>query len=99
LPNTVLPTSSSDDKLAKVRSIGASETINYNTHPRWDDEVRRLTQRRGVDHVIEIGGAGTLPRSIASARPGGVINLIGMLAGGTQIDPMAVLGSGCTSGG
>jgi NADPH:quinone reductase-like Zn-dependent oxidoreductase len=91
----VLTTSSSDDKLAKVRAIGASETINYNTYPEWDGEVRRLTHGRGVDHVIEIGGAGTLPRSIASARPGSVINLIGMLAGGTQIDPKTILASSC----
>jgi NADPH:quinone reductase-like Zn-dependent oxidoreductase len=91
----VLATSSSDNKLAKVRSLGASETINYNTNPQWDNEVRRLTQGRGVDHVIDIGGAGTLPRSIASARAGSVISLIGMLAGGTQIDPLAILGSSC----
>lgn len=90
----VIATSSSDAKLDRARSLGARDTINYRTTPEWQAEVRRLTDGRGVDHVIEIGGPGTLPRSIASVLPGGVVSLIGMLAGGEPIDPMPILGAG-----
>ena len=60
----VIATSSSDDKLARVASSGASDGINYKTTPDWDRRVRELTGGRGVDHVVEVGGAGTLPRSL-----------------------------------
>lgn len=92
----VIATSSSDDKLAKARSLGAHETINYRAHPDWEQEVRRLTGGSGVDHVVEIGGTGTLQRSIASTRAGGHIGLIGLLAQGSAIDPLAILGGSCT---
>ncbi len=91
----VIVISSNDAKLDKARSIGATDLVNYTTHPDWDAEVRGLTGGRGVDQVIEIGGTGTLPRSIKSVAPGGVISLIGMLSGGSTIDPMAILGAGC----
>lgn len=90
----VIVTSSSDAKLEKATALGAHATINYRTNPEWQAEVRRLTYGRGVDHVIEVGGAGTLPRSIASTRPGGVVNLIGVLASGEPMDPLAILGAG-----
>jgi NADPH:quinone reductase-like Zn-dependent oxidoreductase len=90
----VIATSSSDDKLKRARSLGANETINYRSTPEWQDEVRLLTNGRGVDHVIEIGGVGTLARSIASIRAGGVVSLIGMLAAGQPIDPLSILGTG-----
>ncbi|CAO4176792.1 Alcohol dehydrogenase [Methylorubrum aminovorans] len=89
----VIATSSSDAKLEKARALGANETINYRTHPDWEQEVRRLTD--GVDHVVEVGGTGTLPRSIASTRPGGHVGLIGLLAQGEAIDPLAILGASC----
>jgi NADPH:quinone reductase-like Zn-dependent oxidoreductase len=73
--------SSSDEKLARARALGAEAGINYRTTPDWDGEVLRLTQGRGVDHVIEVGGAGTLGRSIASLATGGRIQLIGVLTG------------------
>ena len=57
--------------------------------------MRRLTGGAGVDHVVEVGGTGTLPRSIASTRPGGHIGLIGLLAQGEAIDPLAILGASC----
>lgn len=79
-------TSSSDEKLARARELGASETINYRSHPDWEREVLRLTEGRGVDVTVEVGGAGTLPRSIAATRIAGTIALIGVLTGG-QIDP------------
>ena len=75
-------TSSSDDKLEKAKQLGADETVNYRTHPEWQDEVRRLTSGIGVDHVIEVGGTGTLGRSMKSTRVGGTISLIGVLGQG-----------------
>lgn len=86
----VIQTSSSDDKLERARALGAADTINYRQHPEWQDEVQRLTDGRGVDHVVEVGGAGTLPRSLASARMGGAVNLIGVLTGG-EIDPSLIM--------
>jgi NADPH:quinone reductase-like Zn-dependent oxidoreductase len=77
----VLVISSSDDKLARARALGAEGGINYRTTPDWDVEVLRLTHGRGVDHVIEVAGAGTLGRSIAAAAVGGRIQLIGVLTG------------------
>jgi NADPH:quinone reductase-like Zn-dependent oxidoreductase len=78
----VIITSSSDQKLARARELGASESVNYKTTPDWDKEVRRLTGGRGVDHVVEVGGAGTLNRSLACVRTGGTISMIGVLTGG-----------------
>jgi NADPH:quinone reductase-like Zn-dependent oxidoreductase len=77
----VIATSSSDEKLEKVRQLGAVETINYRTMPDWDQEVGRLTDKRGVDHVVEVGGPGTLDTSLASVAAGGHIALIGVLTG------------------
>lgn len=88
---TVIVTSSSDDKLARARSLGADHTINYRTHTEWSDEVRRITGGRGVDHVIEVGGPGTLPQSIASVCIGGRIYLIGVLTGRSGTVPTAAL--------
>jgi NADPH:quinone reductase-like Zn-dependent oxidoreductase len=88
----VIITSSSDEKLARARTLGADETINYRTTPDWDREVFRLTQNRGVDHIVEVGGAGTLPLSFKAVTPGGHIYVIGVLAGkGQQIDPTPIL--------
>ncbi len=86
----VIVTSSSDEKLERVRAMGASDCINYRDTPDWTKAVMRLTDGRGVDHVVEVGGAGTLPNSIAAARSGGCVHLIGVLTGG-QIDPMPLL--------
>lgn len=76
-----LITSSSDDKLQRARAMGASETINYKTTPDWDKEVWRLTDKRGVDHILEVGGPGTLGRSLASLAEGGHVAQIGVLTG------------------
>ena len=70
----VIVTSSSDEKLARARALGADETINYQTTPDWEKEVLRLTNRVGVDHVVELGGAGTVAKSVNSVRVGGCIN-------------------------
>ncbi len=77
----VIITSSSDDKLARARELGADETINYKTTPEWERRVFELTGKAGADHVIELGGAGTLQKSLESARYGGRISLIGVLTG------------------
>ncbi len=87
----VISTSSSDEKLERARSLGADEIINYKTTPDWEKEVLRLTNRSGVDHVVEVGGAGTLPRSIKATRGGGLISVIGVLAQGDGVDPMSIL--------
>jgi NADPH:quinone reductase-like Zn-dependent oxidoreductase len=86
----VIATSSSDAKLETLKSMGADAVINYKTTPDWDKPVRELTGGAGVDHVIEVGGAGTLPLSIKSVRRGGHVALIGVLTGG-EMDPRPVL--------
>jgi NADPH:quinone reductase-like Zn-dependent oxidoreductase len=88
----VIATSSSDAKLARARELGASDGINYKDNPDWEDRVRDLTGGVGVDHVVEVGGAGTLPRSMKAVRLGGRISLIGVLSGGTgQVNPLPLL--------
>jgi NADPH:quinone reductase-like Zn-dependent oxidoreductase len=86
----VIATSSSDEKLARVRELGASDVINYKETPEWGRKVRELTGRRGVDHVVEVGGAGTLGQSLEAVRIGGRIGLIGVLTGGT-VNPISIL--------
>jgi NADPH:quinone reductase-like Zn-dependent oxidoreductase len=87
----VISTSSQDAKLARLKELGATELINYKTTPDWDRPVRALTGGVGVDHVVEVGGAGTLPRSIKSVKRGGHIALIGVLSGLGEINPMPIL--------
>ncbi len=88
----VILTSSSDDKLARGRELGADETINYKTTPDWDAEVLKLTGKRGVDHVVEVGGSGTMERSLNAVRVGGHVHLIGVLSEpGKAVDALAVL--------
>ena len=77
----VILTSSSDDKLARAAALGADHMINYRTEPDWHERARAITGGRGVDHVVDIGGAATLERSIAALRPSGTISLIGVLGG------------------
>ena len=78
---TVIATSSSDDKLQRARSLGADHTINYRHHPDWGTRARQWTGGAGVDHVIEVGGPGTLAQSMAAMAIGGHIALIGVLTG------------------
>jgi NADPH:quinone reductase-like Zn-dependent oxidoreductase len=73
-------TSSSNEKLEKVESLGVDDTINYRDTPDWDREVRRMTGA-GVDHIVEVGGAGTLPKSLNSVKLGGSVYVIGVLSG------------------
>jgi NADPH:quinone reductase-like Zn-dependent oxidoreductase len=75
-------TSSSDAKLERAKALGADHGINYKTTPEWDKAARALTGGRGVDHVLEVGGAATLVRSFGAIRVGGKISIIGGLSGG-----------------
>lgn len=77
----VIATSSSDEKLEKLKQLGADAVINYKAVPDWGQKAKELTGGRGVDHVIEVGGPGTLPQSIKACRTGGHIALIGVLTG------------------
>jgi NADPH:quinone reductase-like Zn-dependent oxidoreductase len=87
----VLITSSSDQKLERALKLGAADGINYKTVPDWDKKARELTGT-GFDHVVEVGGAGTLPRSLRAARLGGRISLIGVLTGGAgEVNPLPTL--------
>ncbi len=74
--------SSSNDKLEKVRAMGADETINYVETPDWARASRPVTaDRGGFDNIIELGGAKTLPLSLRAVRPGGTLSMIGVLSG------------------
>jgi NADPH:quinone reductase-like Zn-dependent oxidoreductase len=83
---TVLSTSSSDKKLAMAKKLGADHLINYKTTPDWDVEVLRSTGGLGVDHVIEVGGGGTINKVVASVTVGGQIHMIGALSDG-ELNP------------
>lgn len=83
-------TSSSDAKLERARELGADATINYRTDPEWQQEVLRLTDGRGVDLVVEVGGQGTLPRSLAAVKHGGTIAVIGGVSGFGASDVAAI---------
>jgi NADPH:quinone reductase-like Zn-dependent oxidoreductase len=77
----VIITSSSDDKLARAKKLGADEGINYKEIPEWEKKVAEITNKRGVDHIIEVGGPGTLAKSYKAVAPEGQIALIGVVAG------------------
>jgi len=87
----VIVISSSDAKLQRAMRLGASDGINYQATPEWDKEIAKLTGGRGVDAVIEIGGAGTLARSFQSIAFGGKVCLIGFLAGPGDTSPQALM--------
>src|SRR5208282_6445073 len=85
---TAIITSSSDDKLDRAKALGAACGINYKTTPEWDKAAREFTGGRGVDQVLEVGGAATLTRSFGAIRTGGKITIIGGLSGGaTELNP------------
>jgi NADPH:quinone reductase-like Zn-dependent oxidoreductase len=83
--------SSSDEKLQRAKKLGADELINYKEVFDWDQTVLRLTEKRGVDHVIELGGAGTLQRSLKAVKMGGHVAVIGVLAGNGEFDPLLII--------
>lgn len=84
-------TSSSDEKLAKAAAMGADLTINYCQDGQWGKTVLDWTGGKGVDHVVEVGGPGTLAQSIKACRVGGSIVLIGVLTGVSGEIPTAIM--------
>lgn len=90
----VIVTSSSDAKLEKAKALGADHGINYRDNPEWGRAARAISGGGGLDHVVELGGAGTLMQSIRAIRPGGIISMIGVLAGSSGGDlhlPLVVM--------
>lgn len=91
----VIATSGSDAKGTRLKEMGASDVINYRIEPAWEKRVLELTGGRGVDIVVEVGGAGTLAQSIKATRMGGHISLIGVLAGQRgEVNPLPAVMKG-----
>jgi NADPH:quinone reductase-like Zn-dependent oxidoreductase len=86
----VIATTSSDSKAERLTGLGADDVINYQSREDWDAAVLELTGKRGVDHVIEVGGSGTLNRSLNAVRHGGHVAMIGALTGPAEFNPVAV---------
>ena len=80
----VIATSSSEEKLARLRTLGADHVVNYRDDPEWGKSARKLSNGRGVDLVVEVGGAGTIKQSIRASRLGGTIAMIGVVSGAAQ---------------
>jgi NADPH:quinone reductase-like Zn-dependent oxidoreductase len=83
---TVILTSSSDEKINRAQRLGASHTINYKSTPDWDKAAQELaskalTSNTGIDHVVEVGGQGTIAKSLSAVRPSGHVHVIGVLSG------------------
>lgn len=88
----VIITSSSDEKLKRAREFGADETINYKTYPNWSEKVREITNGRGVDHAVEVGGPGTLNQTLKAVRYAGSVSLMGVLTGfSDKVDTATIL--------
>lgn len=85
-------TSSSDEKLARAKALGADHTINYRTTPEWDKAALDITGGYGVDQVVEVGGSRTLEQSLRAVRIGGRVSVIGVLTGAGEINPTLILG-------
>jgi NADPH:quinone reductase-like Zn-dependent oxidoreductase len=83
-------TSSSNEKLARAKALGADDLINYREREDWDRAVLELTEKRGVDQIVEVGGAGTLQKSLTAVKMGGHIAVIGVLAGKGEFNPAAI---------
>jgi NADPH:quinone reductase-like Zn-dependent oxidoreductase len=86
----VLATTGTEAKVARLKELGASAVVNYRTVPQWGDWAREQTVD-GVDHVVEVGGAGTLPQSLRAVRMAGRVSLIGVLAGPGDVNPRPIL--------
>jgi NADPH:quinone reductase-like Zn-dependent oxidoreductase len=80
----VIATSSGTEKLNLAKSLGAGDLINYKTTPEWSDEVLKATDGKGVDLVVEVGGAGTIQQSLKATRFVGTVVIIGILTASQQ---------------
>ncbi len=88
----VIATTGSEAKIERLRQLGASDVINYKTTPEWDRRVMELTGGEGADHILDVGGAGTLARALQAVRAGGFITVIGLLSGmNGEINPLGIL--------
>ncbi len=87
----IIITSSSDEKLEKAKELGATDLINYKTREDWDQAVLELTEKQGVDTIVEVGGAGTMAKSLNAVKLGGYIAVIGVLSGNGEINPVHIL--------
>jgi NADPH:quinone reductase-like Zn-dependent oxidoreductase len=96
----VIATTSTAEKAERLKALGASDVINYTETPDWDEKARELTDGRGVDCVVEIGGPGTIAMSLRALAVGGHISLIGgsLSPSGTGLDPLLLTGRGITLG-
>jgi NADPH:quinone reductase-like Zn-dependent oxidoreductase len=83
--------SSSDEKIARAKALGADAAINYRSMPEWAKATREITGGRGYDHIVELGGEQTLPQSLRCIRPGGTLSMIGVLSGGTAPLPLGLV--------
>jgi NADPH:quinone reductase-like Zn-dependent oxidoreductase len=82
----VIGTSSSDEKLLQAKALGASDLINYRTTPNWAAEAIRLTEGKGIDLVVDVAGAGTIEQSVAAAKTGGTVAVVGFLTPSVPTD-------------
>lgn len=88
----IIITSSSEEKLRRAKELGAHHTINYRSTPEWHEEVLRATRGAGADLVLEVGGKGTVNRSVAAAAMNGTVAIIGGVSGfGGEVNPAALL--------
>jgi NADPH:quinone reductase-like Zn-dependent oxidoreductase len=96
----VIATTSTTEKAERLRALGASEVINYAETPDWDEKARELTDGRGIDCVVEIGGPATIAKSLKALAVGGHVSLIGasLSPSGTMLDPLLLTGRGITVG-
>src|SRR5438477_6234482 len=96
----VIATTSTAEKAERLKALGASEVVNYTETPDWDVKARELTDDRGVDCVVEIGGPGTIAKSLKALAVGGHVSLIGasLSPSGTMLDPLLLTGRGITVG-
>ena len=87
----VIVTSSSDEKLARAKELGADDGVNYRDNPDWAEAVLRLTDGRGADHIIEVGGPRSFAQSLKAAARAGQINVIGYLGGSDgSVNPLEI---------
>ena len=85
----VIATSKNEDKRARLMSMGATHVIDYTADREWGKTVKKLTGNVGVEHVVEVGGAGTMAQSLRAIAMGGTVHVIGVLAG--AVEPLNVL--------
>jgi len=86
----VISTTGNDEKIDRLLQLGADDVINYRSREDWDAAVLEITGKTGVDHVVEVGGSGTLAKSLAAVRMGGHVAMIGALTGPGDFNPVTV---------